>query len=34
MKLQFIAERTPHSIHSFIMEAVEGAVERELEKLL
>ena len=33
-KLQFIAEHTPHSIHSFIMEAVEEAVERELESLI
>lgn len=34
MKLQFIAEHTPHSIHGFVMEAVEGAVERELEDLI
>ena len=34
MKLQFIAEHTPHSIHSFVMEAVEEAVERELEDLI
>jgi predicted HicB family RNase H-like nuclease len=34
MKLQFIAEHTPNSIHSFIMEAVEEAVERALEDLI
>ena len=34
MKLQFIAENTPHSIHSFVMEAVEEAVERALEDMI
>jgi predicted HicB family RNase H-like nuclease len=34
MKLQFIAEHTPHSIHSFVMAAVEDAVEREIDNLI
>jgi predicted HicB family RNase H-like nuclease len=33
MKLQFIAENTPHSIHSFIMNVVSEAVDREIERL-
>lgn len=33
LKLEYIAQRTPASIHGFIMEAVEKAVERELKKL-
>jgi len=31
MKLKFIAEKTPHSIHGFIMDAVIEAIEREIE---
>ena len=34
MKLQFITEHTPYSMHSFIMEAVEKAVEQELKQLI
>ncbi|MFO7713999.1 hypothetical protein, partial [Desulfosarcina sp.] len=34
MKLQYIADNTPHSIHGFIMEAVEKAIEDELERLI
>ena len=34
MKLQYIADNTPHSIHSFIMDVVESAIEDELKKLL
>ncbi|MGA6925978.1 MAG: hypothetical protein WBY88_09865 [Desulfosarcina sp.] len=33
LKLEFIAARSPHSIHRFIMDEVEAAVERELERL-
>ena len=33
-KLEFIKDNTPYSIHSFIMEVVEKAVEKELKDLL
>ncbi len=34
MKLQYIAENTPHSIHSFIMEHLENAIGDELKRLI
>ncbi|WP_419662740.1 hypothetical protein Dvar_32140 [Desulfosarcina variabilis str. Montpellier] len=34
LKLQYIAENTPYSIHGFIMEVVEEAIEQELKKLI
>jgi len=33
MKLQFISENTPHSIHSFIMEVLEAAIEKQIDKM-
>ncbi len=33
MKLQYIIERSPKSMHKFIMDEVEKAVKRELKEL-
>lgn len=33
MKLDYIVERSPKSMHKFIMDEVEKAVKRELKKL-
>ena len=33
LKLKFIAENTPYSIHSFVMQAVEQAVDKKIDEL-
>lgn len=33
MKLDYIIERSPKSVHKFIMDEVEKAVKRELKKI-
>ena len=34
LKLKFIAEHTPHSIHSFIMQVVEKAIDQKIDELI
>jgi len=34
LKLRYIAENTPLSMHAFVMQVVEEAVDREIKKLI